>query len=596
MDNPIYPKKGMKYMKKRKKLFPFLITVLLLVIALTGCSKKDNAETTRAKFDSFTNDVFKAEVTQDTLTLNFSVANPQNYGIDSYPVTFGRYSVSEMKKSLITAENYLAALKKFEYSNLNTSQKLTYDILSSYWKLELTGGSYLLYNEVLGPTTGLQAQLPVLLAEYNFYTKDDIDIYLKLLPQITEYFEEICVFEQQKSKAGLFMSDTVADSILKQCRSFIDDPENNYLIDVFNDKIESYEGLTKKEIKSYKAANKEAVLKSVVPAYQLLIDTLEGLKGTGVNEGGLANLPKGKEYYRYLLASGTGTSRSPEELIKILDDSITSNLSALNALVDKDPKLYEEASTVSYPLSEPKEILEYLRSAIEKDFPVAPDVNFTVKYVHKSLEDYLSPAMYLVPAIDNFNNNVIYINSNPAYDHQQIFSTLAHEGYPGHLYQSVYFRNTNPLPLRSLLNFSGYAEGWATYVEFYSYHMAGFAEAASSFLDHSMAANMALYCRLDLGVNYEGWTVAQTASYLKQFGITDKSTAQVLFTTMVEEPALYPQYGVGYLEFMELRNIAEESLGSKFNIKDFHKFVLDIGPAQFKIINKYLDSWLKAQN
>jgi uncharacterized protein (DUF885 family) len=586
----------MKYMKKSKKLFPFLITVLLLVFALTGCSKKDNAETTRAKFDSFTNDVFKAEVTQDTLTLNFSVANPQNYGIDSYPVTFGRYSISEMKKSLITAENYLAALKKYEYSSLNTSQKLTYDILYDYWKLELTSGSYLLYNEILGPTTGLQAQLPVLLAEYNFYTKDDIDIYLKLLPQVTEYFEEICLFEQQKSKAGLFMSDTVADSILKQCNSFIEEPENNYLIDVFNDKIESYEGLTKEEIKSYKAANKDAVLNSVVPAYQLLINTLESLKGTGVNEGGLANLPKGKEYYRYLLASGTGTSHSPEELIKLLDDSITSNLSALNALVDKDPKLYEEASTVSYPLSEPKEILEYLRSAIENDFPEAPDVNFTVKYVHKSLEDFLSPAMYLVPAIDNFNNNVIYINNSPAYDHQQIFSTLAHEGYPGHLYQSVYFRNTNPLPLRSLLNFGGYAEGWATYVEYYSYHMAGFAEAASSFLDHSMAANMALYCRLDLGVNYEGWTVAQTASYLKQFGITDKSTAQVLFTTMVEEPALYPQYGVGYLEFMELRNLAEESLGNNFNIKDFHKFVLDIGPAQFKIINKYLNSWIKAQN
>lgn len=585
----------MKFMKKCKKLFVVFFSLLFMVSAAVSCDKKTDTETTQKNFDSFTNEVFKAEVTQDTLTLNFSLANPKNYGIDNSPVTYGHYTLGEMKKSLLTAENYQAALKDFSYDDLSTSQKLTYDILKNYWKLELSSGNLLLYNEVLGPTTGLQAQLPVLLAEYNFYTKDDIDTYLKLLPLTYDYFKEICLFEQQKSKAGLFMGDTVADSILSQCESFIADPDNNYLIEVFNDKVSSYEGLSKKEIKTYKTANKEAVINNVIPAYQLLIDTLKSLKGTGTNEGGLSNFPKGKEYYRYLLASGTGSSRSPEELIKMLDASINNNLRSLNSLMQKDPKVYEEASNVSYPLSKPKEILEYLKSAVNTDFPPCPNVDFTVKYVHKSLQDYLSPAMYLIPAIDNFNNNVIYINGNSDYETQPIFSTLAHEGYPGHLYQSVYFRSTNPSPIRSLLNFSGYAEGWATYVEFYSYHLAGFTETESSFLDHSMAANMALYCRLDLGINYEGWTVAQTASYLQQFGITDKSTAQILFTTMVEEPALYPQYGIGYLEFMELKNKAEKTLGDSFNLKEFHKFVLDIGPAQFDIINSRMDNWLEAQ-
>ncbi len=589
------PKGRYEFMKKCRKLFLVFFSLLLIMLMAAGCEKKVNTETTRKDFDSFTNEVFKKEVTQDTLTLNFSLANPKNYGITKSPVTFGHYSISEKKDSLLAAENYLAALKGFSYRGLNDSQKLTYDILKKLWTLQLTSGKFPLYNEILGPTTGLQAQLPVLLAEYNFYTKEDIETYLKLLPDISRYFKEICQFEKQKSKAGLFMSDTVADSILAQCEAFVADKDNNYLIEVFNDKVSSYDGLTKKEIKAYEKTNKKAVLNNVIPAYQLLIDTLNSLKGTGTNDGGLAGLPNGKAYYRYLLASNTGTNRSPEELIKMLDSSILSNLKDLNALAKKDSKIYQEASSVSYPLSKPKEILEYLRSAVNEDFPPCPNVNFTVKYVHKSLQEYLSPAMYLVPAIDNYKNNVIYINENPDYKNQQIFNTLAHEGYPGHLYQSVYFRNTNPSPIRSLLSFGGYAEGWATYVEFYSYHLAGFPESQASFLDHSMAANMALYCRLDLGINYEGWTVAQTASYLQHFGITDKSTAKVLFSTMVEEPALYPEYGIGYLEFMAMRNKAENALGDDFNLKDFHKFVLDIGPAQFDIINNRMDGWLKAQ-
>lgn len=585
-------------MKKCKKQFLVFFSLLLILLLAAGCEKKINteaAQTSQKNFDSFTDEAFKDAVTQDTLTLNFSLANPKNYGITNPPVTFGHYSLSEMKKSLLTTENQLAALKKFSYSGLRDDQKLTYDILKNTWTLELKSGNFPLYSEILGPTTGLQAQLPVLLAEYNFYTKEDIDTYVKLLPNIYDYFKEICEYETQKSKAGLFMSDTVADSILAQCESFIADKDNNYLIEVFNDRVSSYKGLSKKEINAYEKANKDAVVNSVIPAYQLLIDTLKTLKGTGTNDGGLAGFPKGKEYYSYLLASNTGTSRSPKELINMLESSISDNLTALNSLAAKDANIYQEAANVSYPLSKPKEILEYLRGAIKDDFPPCPNVDFTVKYVHKSLQDYLSPAMYLVPAIDNYKNNVIYINQNTDYDKQPIFNTLAHEGYPGHLYQSVYFRSTNPAPIRSLLNFSGYAEGWATYVEFYSYHMAGFSENEASFLEHSMAANMALYCRLDLGINYEGWTVAQTASYLKQFGITDKSTARVLFSTMVEEPALYPEYGIGYLEFMNLRTKAEKHLGYGFNLKNFHKFLLDTGPAPFEVIDDHMKGWLKAQ-
>lgn len=581
-------------MKKFNRYIVLLLTLICFALLSFSCSPKDTKESA-INFDGFMNNIFTSQVKQDTLTLNYSLANPQDYGITEPVVSLGSYTLDEMKKTLVDAENNLAILNKYDYESLTKEQQLTYDILKESLSLELTSGNMLLYHEILGPTTGLQAQLPVLLAEYNFYTKQDIDTYVALLPMIYDYFEEICEFERLKSEAGLFMSDKVASNIIDQCSAFIKDTANNYLIEIFNDKISSFEGLSDVEIRTYKAANENAILNDIIPAYQLLINTLNGLKGTGKNEGGLSNLPKGKEYYEYLFRSNTGSDRPMKEIIQMLDTSLTTNLVALNTLMTNDINVYEEASALSYPLTDPVEILEYLKSAIRKDFPECPDVKYNVKYVHKSLQDHLSPAMYLVPAIDNYKNNIIYINKNPDYNLDQIFNTLAHEGYPGHLYQSVYFRATNPPPIRSLLDFGGYAEGWATYVEFYSYSLAGFSNNLAAFMEANMAANMALYCRLDVGINYEGWTLEDTASYLKDFGLTKSSTVDILYTTMIEEPALYPQYGVGYLEFMELKKTAKQTLLENFNLKDFHTFLLDIGPAQFDIIADRLNTWLKEQ-
>lgn len=581
-------------MKKNNRFLLLILTLFSFALLSFGCSAKNQKESPET-FDSFINHIFVNQVKQDTLTLNYSLAHPEDYGITEPVISLGSYTLDEMKKTLVDAENTLAVLNRYDYDDLTKEQQLTYDILKESLTLEKTSGNMLLYHEILGPTTGLQAQLPVLLAEYNFYTKQDIDTYVKLLPMIYDYFEEICAFERLKSEAGLFMSDKVADNIIDQCSHFIEQTKDNYLIEIFNDKVSAYEGLSDLEIKAYKAANENAVLNDVIPAYQLLINTLTDLKGTGKNDGGLSNFPKGKEYYEYLFRSNTGSSRPIKEIIEMLDSSLATNLVTLNTLMTKDTNVFEEAAALSYPLTDPVEILEYLKSAIKKDFPECPDVNYNIKYVHKSLQEHLSPAMYLVPAIDNYQNNIIYINKNPDYNLDQIFNTLAHEGYPGHLYQSVYFRGTNPSPIRSLLDFGGYAEGWATYVEFYSYSLAGFSNTLAAFMEANMAANMALYCRLDIGINYEGWTISETASFLKDFGLTKSATVELLYTTMIEEPALYPQYGIGYLEFMELKKTAKESLGDNFNLKNFHKFLLDIGPAQFDIIADRLNTWIEEQ-
>lgn len=581
-------------MKNKRKYQLFLFMLFLLLISTAGCSGKSRKTAPSENFNAFLDRIFTTEVQKDTLTLNYSLANPENYGITNPKITFGHYSKENMEESLVSSENYLSTLKQYDYDSLTEDQKLSYDILKEDLELEAIQGNYLLYSEVLGPTTGIQAQLPVLLAEYNFNRKEDIEDYLELLPQVYDYFKEICSFEKDKSAAGLFMSDEVAESIIDQCREFIQDKENNYLITIFNERVSDYKKLTKAEIKSYKAYNKDAVLHSVIPAYKLLIDTLTQLKGTGINKEGLSHYEKGKEYYEYLIKVNTGSSRTIPDIKNLLENSLSTNMNKLSSIITKNPGVYDKIMSLNYSLTDPGKIIKYLKGAIKNDFPSCPDVNYSIKYVDKSLQDHLSPAMYLVPPLDSYDNNIIYINENPDYDLSQIFTTIAHEGYPGHLYQSVYFRSQNPPAIRNLLSFGGYAEGWATYVEYYSYHLAGFDEDIADFLEANMAANMALYCRIDIGIHYDGWSLSDTAAYLKNY-ITDNNTIKILYNTMIEEPALYPEYGIGYLEFLNLRDVAQKALGDNFILKDFHKFILDIGPAQFDIIQDRMNNWIKQE-
>lgn len=578
--------------KKRFKVYLLLSLISLLSIFCISCGLL-KPESQQSKFDDFINELFVNEVQSDTLSLNYSLANPEAFGIKQSKVTLGEYSIRKMKEDLMSTEEYLKDLKKFDFDALTPDQQLTYDILYDYLKDELELGKYLYYYESLGPTTGLQAQLPILLAEYNFYDRDDIDRYLELLPCVYDYFEDIVEFEKEKSENGLFMSDAVADRIIGQCEAFIADPENNFLIEYFNEKIEGFKGLSHDEIEDYKSANRQGVLEYIIPSYKMLINALKELKGTGVNDAGLYYFPEGQAYYECLARFKTGSNKSMKEIISMLETAIGNGILEMTKLTLKDPDILEKLeSFTSFPLTDPNEILNDLKKDILKDFPEPVDVNCEIKYVHESLSDYLSPAMYLIPAIDNYTDNNIYINGNDDETLSTIYTTVAHEGYPGHLYQNVYFRSKNPAPIRSLLSFVGYDEGWATYVEFLSYHYAGIDPNLASLLEENNKVILLMYARADIGIHYEGWTKDKAVSYINQF-CGDEKTSTKIYETLLEEPVIYLPYAVGYLEIMELKEKAQAELGDNFNNKEFHKFLLDIGPAQFGVIEDHIEDWLE---
>lgn len=579
-------------MKKPQRHIKSSVIVILAMIFILGLllgrivKKSFNSE--NAKFEEFSNQLFVQQLSGNTLNLHYTLANPSDYGINDYAISLGNIDADKISEHYSTLENCRSVMSTIKYSDLKQENQISYDILDLYFETELSLGHNYLLQEMLSPSLGIQAQLPVLLAEYTFRTEQDIKDYLGLLESTDTYFNQILTFQKEKSARGLFMSDATVDRIATQCNAFIANPEANYLASIFEEHLENFPKLDDATKKAYIEQSSAAMKNHVIPAYQNLVNGLQQLKGTGKNINGLRYLDGGKEYYEYLLQSNCGVYDSVEQLQTRLYNQLIADYSAIKGLLTKDPTLATSSLQKNILEGSPENMLEELETKIAEDFPPLNKVSYDVKYVHKDLEKFLSPAFYLTPPIDTLSPNSIYINGNSNMEGVDLYTTLAHEGFPGHLYQTIYFSSQNPLPLRSLLNMGGYIEGWAFYVESYAYGYADTDPNISQLLWHNRSMNLCLYSLLDIAIHYHGWTVENTAAYLKNFGITDQAVIQDVFQGIVEDPGNYLKYSLGYLNFIDLRDEVKEEQGKKFELKQFHQDILELGPVQFPILEKYL--------
>lgn len=610
----------------RKPAAYFFITVLLLGMLLPGCSFRQNAsplpeisgiaqqmtgqgentarlpdepkdrKEAQEQFDRLADQVFREAVTDSYLDQHYTVTDPAAYGLEKPKSLYGELSLQSLKEETAFDREILSKLKEIPRDQLTMQGQLDYDVLESYLETELLAEGLEAYVQPLAPTIGIQAQLPILLAEYVLYTTEDVEDYLELVEGLDGYFGQILAFEKEKADQGLLGNDQALERIIESCRPYLEPAENCVLTGSFSQRLDGVEGLSGQQKEAYQKRHDELVASAFIPAYQHLIDGLENLKGAGTVEGGLCNYPKGKEYYRYLVYSSTATScKSVDTLRETIKKRIEDNFEEAGKLVRQTPDLIDQISSYSFSLTDPVEILTYLQEAIKEDYPEPICKDYALHYVPEVLEPVLSPAFYLTPPIDRASSNPIYINRGSSAGTDSLFPTLAHEGYPGHLYQSAYFAAGSPSPLRYVLSFGSYAEGWATYVEYESYYMdPGISEEAARFLTLNEAINLGIHAYVDIMVNDQGWKVPEISEFISQYyDDSNQRFSNALYEAMVDNPANFLEYYAGYLEFSDMREKAEKALGKSFTLKEFHQFILDIGPAPFTVIRERLDDWVK---
>ena len=575
------------------------------------------------RFRACTNTIFTTDISGNPLNLHYTLAYPESSGIKDYSLSLGTFDPTQLSGQKILLENRRTMINAFPARDLSPDNRLTQQILSLYYETQLLPARQYLLDEALSPSLGTQAQLPILLAEYTFRKEDDVRNYLKLLTSVDSYLESILSFEKLKAQNGTFMSDATADRIISQCSAFIKDPDDNYLASVFSEKMQSLSGISEQKKAAYQKLHNQILTGQVLPAYQSLIDGLYLLKGSGKNPGGLCQFAGGKAYYEYLIKSSCGIYDTVPEIQSRLIHQFQTDLSLATKLTGSSTATPTFAKDVFLPISKaetgtlsgifsfsaglidaasglsftstpsaaetsPEQILEDLQKQIQTDFPAVPSTSYEVKYVHPDLEEHLSPAFYLTPPIDTLSPNDIYINRHANMSGLELYTTLAHEGFPGHLYQTITFASSAPDPVRYLPAMGGYVEGWATYAESfaYTYYQPDSTDGQLAWLNRSL--NLCMMSLLDTVIHYNGWNQERCATFLSQLGITDNTIQKEIYQVIVEDPANYLKYYLGYLQFLDLQQEVRELSGDAFHLHSFHQKVLSAGPCQFPILKQWI--------
>ncbi|HBA69558.1 MAG TPA: DUF885 domain-containing protein, partial [Lachnospiraceae bacterium] len=381
-------------------------------------------------------------------------------------------------------------------------------------------------------------------------------------------------------------------ALIEECNAFIQMGDANYLYSSFEERLKELE-LSEETKRSYIEKNQACIKDYVFPAYKELISSLTELRETGQNKNGLCYLPDGSKYYELLVAEQTGSSRSIPQLQALTLSQMAEDSAALREMLSSSADVTDPSDSLRSAADMPEtlnpaDILEDLKSDLSGLFPDPPEVNASIKYVQQEMADYLSPAFYMIPAIDDTADNVIYINESRMPDALTLFTTLAHEGYPGHLYQTIYYSSTDPDPLRNLLNFGGYTEGWATYSEMLSYYFSPLSKEQAAMMQRNSSIILGLYALADMGIHYDGWTLFDTITFFRGYGITDTDTIEEIYSLIIGDPGNYLKYYIGYVEFLELKKEAIAAWGKDFSQERFHKAVLEAGPASFDILRRYV--------
>lgn len=625
----------------KKTILILLSSVLLFLAGFLSVFFCQSAPTLFAdsSYNRLCREIFRDELSGNTLTLHYTLKNPADYGIYSQEARLPVYSSENRTLANAAVTDWLETLSSIDPGHLSGENRYSYTLLVRYLTLQQSLSAYSCYEEPLSPNSGMQQTLPVLFSEYRFQKRTDIDDYLALLSQTGDYFNGLLAYEQEKAGAGLFMSQRSAEKLAAGCESFLTEDSiedgSHFLAASFISRLNEFqkeypELLSDRAFDSYCEENVRILREEVMPAYRRLAQEMTELSESvssanlsannrfdhspdvsdcnpaGNSADNSSRLSEKQRYYALLIKKDTGSYRSIQEIQDMLYAQFDAlRLELLN--LRKQGAALDSSLTHAHSLSV-EDILAFLQEDMRGDFPALlsgseapsggilrkqlPPITCDIKYISKNLSATSAPAFYLTPQMDAFHKNVIYINPASSLEGISLFTTLAHETFPGHLYQTVYARESGIAdtknPLRGILDYPGYAEGWALYVELLSYDYAkNYYIADTDLQKTARSLELCLCALLDLHIHYYGLTLSQAQTLLGSFGISAESAEDIYFY-ISEEPANYLKYYLSYLEVLSLKQEARELWKEDYSDYRFHQFYLDAGPSDFLSLRERL--------
>lgn len=568
-----------------KKIFKSLLSILL-VFGLFGCENDVGNIENQEKFDMFIDELVKDEVSSDFLSYHYLLVDGESFGVEKPEVSLGSLSLDSSLEAIEETKQVLNELHEFKIKELTPSQQNIYELLEIRLQENIEYEKYLNFDYCFGDNL-VNDNLITNFTEYRISNKEDVEDFIQLLNDSDRYIQEGIERTQELANDGYIQNELIKDSIVESCEKFIKSEE---IEKYFSSTLKEIDDIADEDKIEYEKEVSQAVNEVMQPAYQKIIDLFKELPKSKY-QGSLSEIENGKDYYEYLLKTKVGSFRDAEEWIEILEEEMVDTITSWVTIMFMNDNIEEEIENVNLGYDNAVEMVKALEKSIDEEFPKIDQVKYRVSYLDASVANELTSAYYVIPPIDATNQNVIKVNPNQT-DLVSLYSTLAHEGFPGHLYQNNYaIQNKQPVIYR-LLDYSGSSEGWAEYVGMNAYRIGNIgSDSYQEYMRYYDYLNRILVQYVDLRVHYSNWAVEDISDYLDEIGLIN-DIAQSLYETAVQYPAIYAPYSLGVYEVFRLREMAEKELGNKFKAIEFNQAYLDAGTVHFSSIEKAIQQYI----
>lgn len=539
----------------------------------------------KESFSDFEDELFQEMMSEDYTTLHFSLRDYQKYGIEKPDVNIGDASWDDYEDSVEDCDEYLKKLQSFDYDSLSETEQKDYRTIAFYLERNKELNSYPYFDWAFNSAEGVIDNLLTTFTEFVFYEKEDIDDYLATLASVPAYLDQCLENTKKQAAKGYFLTDAMLKATEDAIEKFVDKKDDNELIKIFDENIDAFDGLSAEEKEAYKKKNREIVLNAYIPSYEKVAEELQKLKGSRKADYNVSSLDGGSEYYAALARYKTSIDADVETILDICTQYIEKSVDELYDIMQNHSEVTEE--TLDFDSAE--DVLSYLEGHLDA-FPVLDKVYYNVQYLDPSVANDSIVAYYLSPPVDDMRDNVIKINGDNVSDVLDLYTTLAHEGFPGHLYQTNYYIQQQPSLLRTQLTMMGYQEGWGMFAEGQALHVSGLSEYASEYQKINIELNYVLSAAVDLGVNGLGWSTKDVSKYLDRLDL-NSSIAKDLYDFTTLQPGTILPYGVGVAMFELLENKAKNALGNDFDQKAFNEVLLNDGNRPFEVVEDDVNAY-----
>ncbi|WP_028768470.1 DUF885 domain-containing protein [Shewanella fidelis] len=524
--------------------------------------------------------------------------------------------------ALARDKKHLAQLQQIDTSKLDRQTLLSYQLLTQKLEQSIADDKWRYHNYPVNQMYGGHSQIAsFLINQHQIGSVADAKAYISRLQGVPKRLSQLQTALEIRENKGIIAPKFVFPYVINDSKNIISGaPFNNSansddsaLWSDFKRKVAKLE-ISDSDKDSLLREAKAALINDVKPAYDKLIAYMTKLETKADTRDGAWKFPQGDTFYNNALARTTTTDMTATEIHELGLAEVARIHSEMRAIMKKvnfegslneffkfmreDEQFYYANTTEGRQdyLNEATALIDTMSSRLDEVFKIKPKAPMIVKQVEAFREKSAGKAFYSNPSPDGSRPGTYYANlyDMKAMPKYQMEALAYHEGTPGHHMQIAIAQELEGIPkFRKFGGYTAYIEGWGLYSEYFPKEMGMYSDPYSDF--GRLAMELWRACRLvvDTGIHAKKWTREESIEYYVSNTPNAKSDAVKMVERHIVMPSQATAYKVGMIKLLALRDKAQQALGDKFDIRDFHTIVLKNGPVPLDVLESEIDLWIE---